>query len=202
MIRYFLLGFLAFTTPALAQNGPSFDCAAAETTAEKLICQDPELAALDQLVADRYKAAITVIRGLDSGAKSAEEALHSYQRGWIGGRDDCWKTDDPRDCVAWNYKRREGQLVAQYLLETPSSTATWHCGDSPANEVETQFFDTAMPSVRIERGDRVTVGALTPAASGARYDADFGQFIWIKGDEAHYREPDPDGQDFSCKIVK
>lgn len=202
MLRYFLLGFLAFAAPALAQNGPSFDCAAAESTAEKLICQDGELAALDQLVADRYKAAIASIRGSDSGGEAAEDALHAYQRGWIGGRDECWKTDDPRDCVAWNYKRREGQLVAQYRLEPPSSTVSWYCGDSPANTVDTQFFDTVLPSVRIERGDQVTTGSLTPTASGARYDADFGQFIWIKGDEAHYREADPDGQDFSCKPVK
>lgn len=201
MIRYFLLGFLAFSPAALAQNGPSFDCTGAQTTAEKLICQDSELATLDQLVADRYKAAIASIRESDSGSKTAEDALRTYQRGWIGGRDECWKTDDPRDCVAWNYKRREGQLVAQYMLETPSSTARWHCGESPANEVATLFFDTTLPSVRIERGDQITTGSLTPVASGTRYDADFGQFIWIKGDEAHYRESDPDGQDFTCKIT-
>ncbi len=38
-----LFGFL-LTTPALGQESPAFDCAKAETSAEKLICKDANLA--------------------------------------------------------------------------------------------------------------------------------------------------------------
>jgi uncharacterized protein len=42
--------------PATAkQAGPSFDCAKATLPDEKAICADPQLAAIDQLIADAYK---------------------------------------------------------------------------------------------------------------------------------------------------
>jgi hypothetical protein len=59
-----------------------------------------------------------------------------------------------------------------------------------------QFFDTELPSVRFERGDDIDTGALARTASGARYIGVFGREIWIKGKEAIYREPDPDGASY------
>ena len=44
-------------TSLAAQEGPSFDCAKAESGAEKLICEDAGLARLDRRVAERYAAA-------------------------------------------------------------------------------------------------------------------------------------------------
>ena len=117
------------------------------------------------------------------------------------GRDDCWKSDDQKGCVVLSYQRREAELVAQYILEKPISETTWQCGGSPASEFVTYFFDTELPSVRIERGDNVSVGGLSRTASGSRYDANFGEFIWIKGDEALYRAPDPDGSELNCVIA-
>ena len=84
------------------------------------------------------------------------------------------------------------------MLEDPTGTAFWTCDNNPANEVVTMFFATERPSVRFERGDSVDTGALRRTASGARYEGSFGRSIWIKGDEAHYREPDPDGTEWTC----
>lgn len=193
---------LAAAIPAASQEGPSFDCAKAEHEAEILVCEDPGLAALDRLVAARYAAALTVIRGLDAGAAEAEDTLRATQRGWIKGRDDCWKAEDLRDCVESAYLRREGELVARWLLQEPTGTAFWACGGNPANEVVTMFFDTTLPSVRFERGDTIDTGSLTRTASGARYDGSFGRYIWIKGDEASYREADPDGTEYSCALSR
>lgn len=188
--------------PALADEGPSFDCAKAGTTAEELVCADPELARLDRLVADRFGAALEAARGLDTGAAEAEAELRAYQRGWIGGRDDCWKADDPAGCVGAAYLRREAELVATWMLAEPTATAFWACGGNPANEVVTMFFDTERPSLRFERGDSVDTGLLSPTGSGARYFGSFGRFIWIKGDEAMYRDPDPDGTEYQCILTR
>ena len=187
--------------PALAQDGPSFDCAKAGSSVEELICADADLARLDRLVADRYAAALTAVRALDAGAEEGEDTLRAYQRGWIGGRDDCWKSDDLRACVEETYLRREGHFVAEWLLQEPTATAFWACDGNPANEVATLFFDTERPSVRFERGDTIDTGSLVRTASGSKYEGSFGRSIWIKGDEAIYREADPDGSEMTCAKV-
>ncbi|MDJ0994096.1 MAG: MliC family protein [Dinoroseobacter sp.] len=185
---------------AFAETGPSFDCAHAESSAEKLVCADPDLARLDRLVAERYSAALAAARGLDAGAVEAEANLKAYQRGWIKGRDDCWKAQDEHSCVVFQYQFREAELVTAWMLEAPQQTAFWACGGSAANEVVTMFFDTEVPSVRFERGDSVDTGILTETASGARYEGTFGRSIWIKGEEAQYRDPDPDGTQYRCVL--
>ncbi|MVA98364.1 hypothetical protein GN330_14030 [Nitratireductor sp. CAU 1489] len=201
LLRFFVAGvtLLAGGVPALAQDGPSFDCAKAESGAEKLICGDDELAELDRLVADRFAAAVAAVKALDAGAVQAEKELHAYQRGWIKGRDECWKAGDERDCVEFSYLRRDAELVTQFMLEQPTGTTTWQCGDSSANEVVTMFFDTRLPSVRFERGDSVDTGTLVPSGSGSKYEGNFGRSISIKGDVATYRDPDPDGAEYECR---
>ena len=186
--------------PAFAQDRPSFDCAKAQSSAEELVCSDAELARLDRQVSARFADAIAVVKNLDAGAAEAEDRLRATQRGWISGRDECWKASDERACVEAAYLQRDGALVAEWMLEEPSNTAFWTCGDNPANEVVTMFFDTELPSVRFERGDSIDIGSLSPTASGSRYDGSFGRYIWIKGDEATYREPDPDGTEWSCVL--
>ena len=192
---------LCLALPVFAEEGPSFDCAAASSSAEELICEDAELARLDRLVAERYAASLEAAQSLETGAEEAEQFLRAYQRGWIGGRDECWKAgDDIRACVEEAYLRREGELVAFWMLEEPTGTTIWACDGNPANEVVTTFFATELPSVRIERGDSVTTASLVPTGSGSRYEGDFGQYIWISGEEATYREPDPDGTEYTCEV--
>ena len=198
MRRFSTVLFLLLAAPVWAQQGPAFDCAKAQSGAEELICSDADLARLDRVVTERYRAALDVVRSLDSGAKAAEDELRAYQRGWIKGRDECWKSGDMRACVEASYLRREGELVARWMLEKPTGTTFWTCGGNPANEVVTMFFDTELPSVRFERGDSIDTGSLSPTGSGARYDGSFGRYIWIKGDAATYREPDPDGSEYDC----
>ncbi len=190
-----VLTCVALAGPGLA--APSFDCAKASGTVEELICADADLAALDRVLAVRYSAALDATRGLDAGAEAAQNGLRTEQRGWIKGRNECWKADDPRACVEAAYLMREGDLVARWILQEPVATTFWTCG-SPANELVTMFFDTRLPSVRFERGDTVDTGTLVPTGSGSRYAGSFGRSLWIKGDEATWREADPDGTTFTC----
>lgn len=194
--------FIALAGPAMSDNSPSFDCAKAASSAETLICENAELAQLDRRVAARYAAAVETVGQMDSGARKAEHELRAIQRGWIKGRDDCWKAEDPTECIRASYLRREGELVAQWHLEKPSDVVFWTCDGNPANELVTYFFDTEAPSVRFERGDTIDTGQLVRTASGSKYEGSFGRSIWIKGDEATYTEPDPDGQSYVCARAK
>ena len=182
-----------FCLLALPAVGQSFDCARAESSAEKLVCSDTALGALDERVAERYAEA------LEAAGGDADD-LRAFQRGWIGGRDECWKTENVAECVEQSYLRREAELVARWMLEEPAKTVFWACDGNPANEVVTMFFDTPLPSLRFERGDSIDVGTQVRSGSGARYAGSFGREIWIKGEEAMYREPDPDGSELTCVV--
>ena len=39
-----------------------------------------------------------------------QKMLKAEQRGWIKGRNDCWKSDDMRGCVANEYRYRINEL--------------------------------------------------------------------------------------------
>lgn len=163
---------------------PSFDCLKASSSAEELVCADAKLAALDRRLAARFAAALDAARGIGSGSDAAVRTLRATQRGWIKGRDDCWKANDVRACVAGAYLTREGVLVAQWMLEEPAQVARYACNGNPANEVTAMFFDTENPSVRIEYGDSIDTGILVRSASGNRFEASFGRFLWTKGRDA------------------
>lgn len=193
-----ILAFAPVSLPAQTADGPSFACSAAEGSVEEMICADADLSRLDRLVATRYRAALEVARGVSAGAAEAEADLRATQRGWIKGRNECWKSEDMRDCVSAAYLLREGALVATWMLDAPREVVFWTCGGNPANEVVTAFFDTQLPSIRFERGDTVDVGSLERTASGAKYAGSAGRYIWIKGTEATYRDPDPDGTTYTC----
>lgn len=183
----------------VAGTQPSFDCLKAESSAEELICADDRLAALDRRLATRFAGAVKAADALDSGGAAARDTLRATQRGWIKGRDECWKADDLRDCVMHAYLTRENELVTQWLLQAPASVASFYCNDNRANEITAYFFDTELPSVRLEYGDTVESGSLTRTASGSRYDAGSGRYIWLKGDAAFVAWTDD--SEMSCTLV-
>jgi len=181
------LAILAFSLAAsagMALAQPSFDCAKAQSEAETLICADAALAALDVSLSEHFQAALAAAQGLDANGQDVAETLKATQRGWIKGRDECWKAADLRDCVEFAYRRRDAELVTQWMLQEPVSTVFWSCDGNPANEVVTMFFDTDLPCIRFEHGD----------------EGSFGRSIWMKGDSATYRSPDPDGREYACVI--
>jgi len=166
------LVFAALTaaiTPAFgpAQNpGPSFDCARATGQVEQLICKDADLAALDRRMAEVYASALKTWPGDEVTRQRA------LQRGWISGRNDCWKETDVRACTEYSYRTRivEIQITARQL--GPATTAAYACTGGEANAVDATFRpDTDPPSAMLVVGtDRVMVFQ-TPTASGVRYIA-------------------------------
>ena len=96
-----LLG-CAFCAPALA-----FDCGAARSPAEKAICADASLLALD----DQMGKAFGEVRALgDAGAKAA---LAGSQRAWLATRDGCLNQEKVSACLAWRMSRRLAYLTGR-----------------------------------------------------------------------------------------
>lgn len=177
-------------------TAPSFDCSQATTSAEELICADAELAALDRQLNDRFTAALSAATQMGASTQNAVDTLRAMQRGWIKGRDDCWKADDLRGCVQAAYLIREGELVAKWMLQDPLSVASYTCEGNPANTVTAYFFDTSLPSIRLEYGDSIRTGSLVRAASGSKYTIELGGIFWTEADTAQFAWNE--GQEMSC----
>lgn len=153
---------VSFPAVVLAQ-GPIFDCAKASGSIETMVCADPELGALDRTLSAVYSAA------LSKAANERPPILKAEQRGWIKGRNDCWKADDKRACVVEAYRHRIVELQARYRLVHASSPIRYVCNGNPADEVIATYFQTDPPSLIAERGDQTSLMFLEPSASGARY---------------------------------
>ena len=119
MMRIFTFVLLTLPAAGIAAS-PSFDCAKANSAAEELICAEDALAQLDARMAQTYAQALTA-------AMDDADTLRAMQRGWIKGRDDCWKANDLRTCVSDAYLLREAELVAKWMLQPPLSRCISRC---------------------------------------------------------------------------
>ena len=143
---------------------PGFDCTKVRNpSAEAMICADADLAALDRQMNQVYAAALKKARHQHPPVLKAE------QRGWIKGRNDCWKSTDQRQCMADSYRVRIAELQARYRLLAPTATVRYSCNGNPANEVLATYFNTHPATLIAERGDAVSFMVQQISASGARY---------------------------------
>ena len=96
-------------TATLYAKQPSFDCSKVKkNSSEGLICSSDELMDLDNELAAVYKQALP--------KASKDDMLKAHQRGWIKGRNDCWKAEDEKKCMADEYKLRIKELKEKYAL--------------------------------------------------------------------------------------
>ena len=145
-------------------EGPSYSCDNVKPgSIEELICQDKSLSALDRKLSEVYTAAAK------KAVNEHPPILKAEQRGWIKGRNECWKSDDKYGCVKDNYKRRIAELQAKYRLVSSFGPFTYICNDDIKNEFVVTFFQTDPPTLIAERGDSISLMFLQPSGSGARY---------------------------------
>jgi uncharacterized protein YecT (DUF1311 family) len=108
--RPMLAMLLVFTAgaAAMAQGGPSFDCAKADNAIDRTICKDPELAKADREMAAAYAALVGKLRGA-----AKDEAIKDQVR-WIGDRNRAClsDTDGMAACLKDRYGRRTSNLRA------------------------------------------------------------------------------------------
>ena len=164
---------------------PSFDCAKAHGTVEQLICADTGLAALDNELATLYPKAMA---NLSAEQQKTEKAM---QRGWIKGRNECWKEKDPHHCIDASYQTRITELqIKGGQLRVPSPVL-YQCGGTL--RLTTYFYqDARIPAVVINLDpDQQVLAFSVPVASGARYEGQ-NLILLTKGSEAtleRYGEP-------------
>ena len=170
------LFLLALPLAAIAQP-PSFDCRKALSSAEKRVCEQPALASLDRKLAHTYRAASA------RAGNTMQATLKAEQRGWIKGRDDCWKAADLTACVRDSYTLRIAELQARYQLLPAQASVRYRCGSSAANDMQVRFYATEPATLIAERGDRSELMYQQPAASGARY-AGRNSWLWEHHGEA------------------
>lgn len=104
-----VLSIAVLLTSSLYANQPSFDCAKVEkNSSEGLICRSDELMDMDRELATVYKQALA--------KASKEDMLKAHQRGWIKGRNDCWKAEDEKKCMVDEYQLRIKELKEKYGL--------------------------------------------------------------------------------------
>jgi len=103
-----VLGVAAFA------NQPSFDCSKVrKDSSEGVICSSDRLMDLDRELAAVYKKAL---------AKAPKgNMLKAEQRGWIKGRNDCWKSKDEKQCMVDEYQARIKELQEKYQLSAEGS---------------------------------------------------------------------------------
>lgn len=151
-------GWLLSVGPTLAADAPSFDCRRAEGRIQTQVCADPALAALDRRLAQVFAQALPKARN------ERPPRLQAEQRGWVKGRDDCWKADDPRACAEEAYVRRIAELQVRYRLLPGRGPQRLTCDGDPRNELQVTRFDTTPPTLEAERGDQVSLMFLQPGA--------------------------------------
>jgi len=186
---------IAVPALALAQAKPSFDCSQKLTSSvEQRICRDPRLAELDRQLADVYAAA---------RARATEADKHSLtdsQRGWVKGRNDCWKGADVPPCVAAAYRDRISELQVRYGLIPAVGTGRYLCTGPPTQELTAEFFETDPPTAMIQFSGATQFMRVARSGSGARYAGGNRQF-WEHQGVATLRW-NASGKELSCPMRK
>lgn len=162
----------------MAQAQPAFDCDDAEGEVELLICNDESLQALDRTLA------ITYARAMQNLPEEDQASERAVQRGWIKGRNDCWKAGDVGTCVTYSYRTRIVELqIRSGVLEAPAFVSL-RCEPEPGKRFTASFYNATEPrSVVLTIDNDQVIAFATPSASGARYQAN-GVDFWTKGQEA------------------
>lgn len=155
---------VALSVPAMAAEKPSFDCGKVQAgSIEELVCQDAGLTKLDQQLAEVYAQAA------DKAKNEQPPMLKAMQRGWVKGRNECWKSEDKRACIESSYQTRIAELQAQYRLVEMTGPIFYACDGNPANEVVVSYFKTEPATLIAERGDQTSLMFVQPSGSGAKY---------------------------------
>jgi uncharacterized protein len=197
---------LASALPSAAApvaTAPSFNCAKVDSAAEKLVCNDAQLAALDRETARLFALARD---GKYMDAKQRRE-LVTTQRGWIKGRNDCWKAENLRRCVLDEYAIRIHQLRQGYAGARTQDKKGISMGPKVADckdfdaLIGLTFINSEPPLAVLEWRYTKQVFTQGRSGSGARYlnaAPDGESVFWIKGDNATFDRPG--GKSYQCRI--
>jgi len=129
-----------------------------------------------------YKKAMQTLPADD---KKMQQAI---QRGWIKGRNDCWKEVDKKACAIQGYDQRITELQIVSGQQVVPEPVKYRCDNGKNDYITAVFFNqTQMPAVVLSRVgasmDDHDIAYITPSGSGAKYLGNKVEF-WTKGNEA------------------
>lgn len=164
LLSLLTLSTCCFVASSVLAAGPSFDCEKVEPDSiEELVCKDGGLAALDAKLAEVYDAAT------QKAGNEQPPSLKAEQRGWIKGRNECWKSADKHKCVKEEYTRRIAELQAKYRLVSADGPIRYTCDGDARSEIIVTFFQTEPLTLIAERGDNISLMYLQHCEGGNKY---------------------------------
>lgn len=153
---------LAFAPLPMPAPSPAFDCTRAQGQVENLLCEDTTLMAMDRYMDELYQGALA------NFAEDELPTLRAYQRGWISGRNDCWKDSDVRPCVMDAYRLRLSELEVKAGFLTVPAPVHYTCEDD--STITAYFYNDAIAPLAVLNMPQEQVFTWQQvAASGARY---------------------------------
>ncbi|MCB2077912.1 MAG: MliC family protein [Novosphingobium sp.] len=182
---------------------PSFDCSRADGEAMEMVCSDADLAAMDRELDRLYKLAVATP---DMDSARANE-LKAMQRGWVKGRDECWKASDKRQCVMTSYAMRIHEIRQGYANARSDDGAGASLGplafacEGQDFGVSATFVNTDPGAVALQWLENSLALAHVPSGSGAKYEGTWNDqeaSLFTQGDEAMLTLPGVSEK--KCKI--
>ena len=171
---------------------PEFDCSDPTGTVTETICRQAELSLLDRKLNRLFT------RALDRVSTDEQARMRAFQRGWIKGRDDCWKSVSLVDCIRQAYGQRITELqIASAAVTIPRPWLAWCDGGA---RLQLYFYrETWLPALVLNDDQEQTILLGQPAASGSKYAGGNIEFR-EKGGEAMYTRSGADPQ--QCRVTR
>lgn len=132
--------------PSLGSGQAGVDCATA-TGIEAMVCEQDDLATLDQTLNEVMQNAIQQTHS------DQHRQLHATQSNWLRQRDDCAQQADQLRCLSEAYQQRIATLQARYGLVEQRGPLEFVCKGRSVSEVTVTWFDTTPETLIARRGD-------------------------------------------------
>lgn len=158
---------LGFAAAGAAATTPSFDCKHRLNDAQKLICGDDTLAALDRKLGEVFSQAAQSLPRDKTVAYFVAE-----QRDWVQSRDGCPTTRNPVSCLSSVYRTRIAELQGKYHMVPSRGPFRFACDGSPPQEFVVTWYETDPPSGILASARGQTTMFERPSGSGTRYVGD------------------------------
>jgi uncharacterized protein len=182
ILRAGSLAVLCWPIGAGVVSAQAVDCATPANAAQKTICGDPNLKALDAKMATLY---IDANKGASSAGKNE---IAAEQRRWIVSRDNCSKDKDVTGCIIAAYTARN-QLLSAYVSKAAkpadAEPVMFSCDDTSTLTIT--FINGAKPQARVRQGEQFWTLPQVKSASGARF-AKGNVSVWNKGKEVTFQQ--------------
>ncbi|MBS0287698.1 MAG: DUF1311 domain-containing protein [Proteobacteria bacterium] len=163
---------------------PTYNCAKVKSEIETLICNYQELIDLDYFLTKVYEQALTKASKIDDHPKQAVQELKATQRGWVKGRNDCWKEMGAKyQCVKSNYEQRIAYLQVKWALIPSESVNRYFCQSNRGEFTVSLFLTQPIKGAAVEYGDKTKIFLQIDNKDRSRFDGEFGSYFELRDKE-------------------